>query len=131
MTEIQATIMVLRVMVVFLIALFCLLCIHFPRIEFFRWWTAAWAVFGVHLACGAMLEASGSRGWLVAQLVAGYIQSPLLAIGARRYQVPERRTSTRSGFLAIFGAALSAFLFYGLSTAQTEPYASVVQNFPR
>ena len=131
MTEIQATIMVLRVIVVFLIALFCLLCIHFPRIEFFRWWTAAWAVFGVHLACGAMLEASGSSVWRVAQLLAGYIQSPLLAIGGRRYHVPEYRTSRRTASLAIYGAAIAGLLFYWFSTAETEPYAAVIRDIPR
>src|SRR6266576_1381050 len=131
MTDMDALVMLLRVVVVFLIALFSLLCANFPKLEFFRWWTAAWIVFGLHLAFGALAQVTDSRIFFLNQLLAGYIQSPLVVVGARRYECPIPGANRKPIFLSLIAAAAAGLLFYWLSTAETGPRVQLIQNLPR
>jgi PAS domain S-box-containing protein len=126
----EALLFLLRVLIVFLIVLFWLLQIHFPRMVFFRWWTAAWTVFGVHLACDLLARATGQEIFFVVLLLAGYIQSALMVIGARQYDRPEQpsRTLIRGGLAGVMAAA--AF-FYGWSMLVRPEWVEFTRNAPR
>jgi PAS domain S-box-containing protein len=126
----EALLFLLRVLIVFLIVLFWLLQTHFPRMAFFRWWTAAWAVFGVHLACDLLARATGQEIFLVVLLLAGYVQSALMVIGAQQYDRPDQpsRALIRGGLAAVVAAA--AF-FYGWSMFVRPQWVEFTRNAPR
>jgi PAS domain S-box-containing protein len=130
MTQMEALLLLLRVLVVFLIILFWLLQAHFRRMEFFRWWTAAWVVFGVHLALQPLAAVTGWEIFLVGQLLAGYLQSPLMALGARQYDLPGHASKTLA-WLGTSSALAAGIFFYGLSLVVRPGLADFTRGAPR
>jgi PAS domain-containing protein len=109
---------------IFLIILLWALSLHLRREQFFRWWASAWTCFGIFLVLRVVVLKLPawtplSAGLWLLVLILGFVQAPLLMLGAWSLQlgrVPGKRPACRSLGLATAVAVLSfaiAFIWRG------------------
>ncbi len=120
-----------------LVILFRLLYARLRREEFLRWWAAAAGAHGACLALGWLWLDLG-RHWsffsgslVLATTLAGYLEIPLLVLGARALQ--PKSTGSTAGRVAPIGLALgvAAALFAVSTVSQEAAFRFAIRNAPR
>jgi len=114
----------------FLVLLLWALCLHLPRQQFFRWWAWAWTSCGIFLVLRIQLLQLSPWTLLSASLslivlLAGFLQVPLLMLGAWSWQragAPRKKLVALSMGLAAAAAVLVFVIafFWREQTAVSE-----------
>lgn len=128
----------LLLLTIFMVVLLWSLYAQLRKQDFFRWWAWAWTSFAGYLAIGALsLQLAPAwtllKGSLVlALLVCGFLQVPLLAFGAcaLRWQGKPSRVWVRAGI--VVAVVASALIFAAALYCREKPPTSfVVRTLPR
>ncbi len=123
---------------IFLVVLLWSLYAQLRKQDFFRWWAWAWTSFAGYLAIGALaLQLAPAwtllKGSLVlASLVCGFLQIPLLAFGAcaLRGKGKPSRVWIRAGI--VVAVVVSALIFAAALYCKEKPFTSfAVRTLPR
>ncbi|HKT70149.1 MAG TPA: hypothetical protein VJP83_11960, partial [Terriglobales bacterium] len=104
---------------IFLSILLWALSLHLRREQFFRWWAWAWTCFGIFLALRVVvLKLPGwtplSVGMWLVVLILGFVQPPLLMLGAWSLQLG-RPTGKRPVFVSLGLATAVAVLIFAIA----------------
>ncbi len=109
---------------IFLLMLLWALSLHLRREQFFRWWAWAWTCFGIFLVVRVLVlklppwSPLSTGLWLIV-LILGFVQAPLLMLGAWSLQLA-RPTPKRPAFLSVGLATMVAVLIFAIAFFSRE-----------